>query len=161
MPEQITDNDKVYIACILDNFGGINVRRLENGTRQPVIYMYGKRETIMQWLAEVTNTTAIALTKRYSRHNCTEHCPDRHADAESSTMRWQCTGMKATILLYNVVPFMRERKAEAEAALAIGLQAPYKSAYVEQMESIGWAVPDLDPLMDADVKWDMANAAEE
>lgn len=67
-------------------------------------------------------------------------------------MRWQVTGMKATIVLYNIVPYMREREMEAKVALDIGLNAPYKEAYVEWMESAGWEIPNLDPAKDADRK---------
>lgn len=148
---EISETDKAYIACILDNFGGLNMRRLDNSTRQPVIYMYGgKKEHLMEWMAEVTNTKAVALTKTYSRHNCTEHCPDRHADAESHTMRWQVTGMKATIVLWNVLPYMRQRQEEARSVMNVGLAAPYKEKYVEWMASAGWDIPELDPLKDAD-----------
>lgn len=152
MTKKITDADKAYVACILDNFGNLTVRRLPTGTQQPTIQMFGKRPNLMRWLAEVTNTKAITIAKMSSRHNCTEHCPERHDPVESVSMRWQVTGMKATIVLYNIVPYMREREMEAKVALDIGLNAPYKEAYVEWMESAGWEIPNLDPAKDADRK---------
>jgi hypothetical protein len=148
----ITEADKVYVACILDNFGNLNIRRLKNGTRQPVVFMHGNRPVIMRWLAEITNTKAVPIQRQYSRHVCSEHCPDQHEQVDSVSMRWQVTGMKATIVLFNVVEYMRERHQEARAAMMVGLAAPYKEAYVEWMESAGWTIPDLDPSQDADRK---------
>ena len=143
---RITEADKIYIACILDNFGNFNSRKLKSGTVQPLIQMFGKKPKIMKWLAEVTGTTAIEIIKYSSRHNCTEHCPEAHAPVEFRSMRWQCTGVKATILLHNVVPYMRERKAEAKQLLEAGLQAHFKEAYVERMADMGWDIPNLDPI---------------
>lgn len=142
---KITKDDKVYVACILDNFGVFSIRTLANGTRQPVIAMHGKKPAVMGWLAEITNTKAVHVTKMSSRHVCTEHCPEAHGPIEFKSMRWQCTGMKATIVLHNVVPYMRERADEAEQVLDIGLLAPFKEAYVEWMAGAGWAIPNLNP----------------
>lgn len=142
---KITKNDKVYVACILDNFGNLGYRTLPTGTKQPTIQMFGKKPTIMGWLAEITDTTAIEISKMSTRHVCTEHCPEPHGPTEFTSMRWQVTGMKATIVLHNVIPFMRQKKAEAQTVMEFGLTAPYKEAYVEWMASAGWDIPNIDP----------------
>lgn len=57
--------------------------------------------------------------------------------------RWQLTGGKATILLWNIRPYMRLQVPAATSAIALGMSTQYKPATLKKMAELGWDVPEF------------------
>lgn len=150
MTEPVPDTTKAYLAAVMDNFGAMNVRTLSTGTTQPMIFCSGNRPVVLRMLGDLTRTKVVKTSRDYSKHLCNEHCPDRHFEAQSNSMRWQITGMKATIFLFNILPFMVVRKVEAKAVFDAGIDSNFKGITVEAMRDLGWDIPDLDAMKDID-----------
>lgn len=149
MPK-ISETQKAYLAGVLDNFGAMNIRRLDTGTTQPMIFCSGNKPELMKMLGDLTASKVVRTGRPYSKHRCVEHCPDRHAEEKSTSLRWQVTGMKCTIFLYNVMPYMAVRAEEARTAFAAGIHSNFKGRVVDQMRDLGWDIPDLDAMKDID-----------
>lgn len=137
----LTQTDIAYCAAILDNSAALRSRAL-GPSLLPVIQVSG-RYPALEWLGEITGTKVIDTRRGYSRHNCTEHCPDRHAHIQSESRRWTVTGMRATIVLVNVLPYLRYQCDRAQVLLEQGLSVQYQGQVVNEMASLGWQIPDL------------------
>jgi hypothetical protein len=133
--------DLAYAAALIDNLASLRVRTLGQ-SRLPVVEISGKYAGL-PWLGEVTGTKVVETKRNYSRHNCTQHCPSAHAEIKSYSMRWSITGMRASIVLHNVLPFLRVQADDAHALMDYGLTLSYKGQVVNDLAKIGWKIPDL------------------
>lgn len=133
--------DLAYCAALIDNLATLRVRDLGN-SRLPVIAISGKYEGL-KWLGSATGTKVVETKRDYTRHNCTEHCPTAHAEIKSYSLRWSVTGMRATIVLVNVLPFLRVQADDARAMIDYGLTLQYKGQVVNDLAKIGWKIPEL------------------
>lgn len=137
----LTLADIAYCAALIDNLAALRSRDVE-GSELPVVQISGKHP-VLPWLGEVTGTRVIPTRRAYSRHQCTEHCPDRHAHLTSTSARWSVTGMRATIVLAACEPHMRVQAAAARRLVDLGLRVQYQGQVVNDMAARGWPVPDL------------------
>ena len=133
--------DVAYCAAIIDNLATLRARRY-GPSLLPIVEVSG-RWASLSWLADVTGTTLVETRRAYTRHNCTEHCPDRHANITSRSARWSVTGMRATIVLAACLPYMRERLEFARQLVEDGLGMQYQGQVVNDMAARGWPIPDL------------------
>ena len=140
----VTDADKAYIAALIDSLGKLT-SRVVHRDELPVVSIQGKH-AVLPWLAEVTGVRVMELEKNYTRHQCTEHCPDKHMPIESWTYRWQVTGARAAVVLSNVEPYLRLQAAGARRLIDMAQAVEFKPPTVQDMldrgwEPIRWAVP--------------------
>lgn len=140
MPEAA---DLAYVAALIDQFGKLRTRTVSD-TELPEVLIQG-RIGALGWLAELTGTRVVEIRKAYARHQCSEHCPERHTDIASVTGRWVVTGARATVVLYNVGPFMRDEGKRHLASTLVwqGQTVGYKSDVVNDMARLGWRIPEL------------------
>lgn len=139
----MTDVDLSYVAALIDNFARLATRLIPSGTELPEVTIQNSRLVALDWLATVTGVGVTPVSKDYSRHQCSEHCPDRHSHIESLTRRWQLSGAKATIVLYNVEPFLRVQGVDARRLVDVGQGSGYKTNVVNEMSRLGWKIPEL------------------
>lgn len=137
------DKTLAYVAGVVDLLGLIRVRDLPNGTRLPVVQMHGNYMPTFAYFGELTGTKAIVTRRSYSRAGCAQHCKEKHQHIVSKSGRWSLTGAKATIVLWNIRPFLRIQADKADEALVVGLDTRFKPATLEKMRQLGWEVPSL------------------
>lgn len=131
-----------YVAAVVDLLGLIRIRDA-GGTQLPVVQLHGKYLPTMQYLGELTGTRAIQTRRSYARAGCSEHCADKHQHIVSVSGRWSLTGAKATILLWNIRPFLRLQVERAAQAMNVGFSTPFKPATLQKMQQLGWDVPEF------------------
>lgn len=141
MDVTLSKADLAYCAALIDNLAALRTRRA-GPSDLPVIQVSGKWG-VLSWLGEITGTKVIETRRKYTRHNCTEHCPDRHAEIVSRSGRWSITGMRAVIVLLNCEPYLRVQAARARELIDAGLAASYQGSVVNDMAKRGWAIPPL------------------
>lgn len=140
----LTTADVAYAAAIIDNLAALRTREIGGGSTLPVVQVSGKFGSLL-WLGEITGTRVIETSRKYTRHLCTEHCPAAHSEIESRSGRWTVTGMRATIMLYNVQRYLRVQAAAARQLIDAGLGVQYQGQVVNDMRKRGWDIPDLAP----------------
>jgi len=131
-----------YVAAVLDTLGGVRTRRTGDGTDLPMVYAHGAT-AVLDTLAEWTGTKVTVTRRNYSRSGCADHCPEPHHHIVSTSGRWSVTGVKATVVLWNVRPYLRVHADDARSALVLGMAAPFKPATPEKMRALGWDLPDV------------------
>lgn len=140
-------SDFAYIAGLVDTLGKLTSRTVHRD-ELPVLTIQGKHD-ILPWLADVTGVQVMRLEKGYSRHQCGEHCPDKHTVIASWTYRWQVVGARAIVVLYNIEPYLRLQDREARRLLRIGGQVEVKGSVIHDMAELGWPLPDRERLLSA------------
>lgn len=138
----LADADLAYVAALVDTLGKLTTR-VVNRDELPVVTIQGKHE-VLPWLAEVTGVKIMRLGKDYTRHQCAEHCPEKHMDIKSWTYRWQLTGSRAVTLLAAIEPYLRLQGREARRLVEVGRAAAFKPATAADMARRGWVVPVLE-----------------
>lgn len=138
------DRTLAYVAGVVDLLGLIRVRTLpDSGTQLPVVQLHGPHMDTFSYLGELTGTKAIVTRRAFVRAGCTQHCKEKHQHVQSVSARWSLTGVKATVVLWNVRPFLRVQTERAGEALEVGLRTRFKPATVRRMQELGWDVPEL------------------
>lgn len=136
---------KAYLAGIIDTMGIIRTREMR-GDNPPIPYvgLHTPNLQISSLFAGVTDTKVTTVTRKYNKAQCTEHCtPDSHVHVNSVSHRWSVTGVKATVMLHNIKPYLVFKTDEANEALRVGMVANYKPATWRKMQLLGWEIPDL------------------
>lgn len=133
--------DLAYVAALVDNLARLSVRTM-SGTDLPQVTIQGRHPSL-PWLAEVTGVALVPVNRQYTRHVCTEHCPDAHSPIESSSRRWHLTGARATVVLWNLDPFLRnpEVSREARRLVDVGRAAGRKGTTDADLARLGWELP--------------------
>ena len=126
-----------YIAAILDSRAVIRERTVGE-TDLPYIAVSCPDERLLDLLCRATGIRKVVTRREYIKAGCSEHCKQKHVHTVSKSMRWSLTGIKATVVLDNCLPYMRIQEEEAQRVLAIGLTAPYKTAALRRMVELGW-----------------------
>lgn len=139
----MTPADLAYVAALIDQFGRLSIRALPSGSEIPEVTIQNRRIAALDWLAEITGVSVVRVGKDYSRHQCSEHCPQKHTRVESETRRWQVSGAKATILLHNIEPYMRVQGVLARNLVWVGQRSGFKTNAVIEMAGLGWSIPEL------------------
>lgn len=142
-PGAVDEHTLAYVAGVVDLLGLIRIRTLANGTKQPVVQMHGKYMPTLNYMGELTGTKAIEVSREYTRAGCAEHCKEKHMHVVSVSGRWSLTGVKATIMLWNIRPYLRLQADKAIEAIQIGTRSPFKQHVADKMRDLGWDVPDL------------------
>lgn len=135
--------DFAYAAGLIDALGVLTLRA-QPGTLSdlPVVTISGNPVAV-GWLAERTGTKVVQTKRDYTRHRCTEHCPEAHDQIVSTSSRWSVTGTRATIVLHTVMPYLRAQHEMATELVARGLTIGWKGSVVADMTALGWSVPEL------------------
>ena len=133
--------DLAYVAALIDTIGGVRTRTVGD-TVLPYVYAHGKIEYLTA-LGELTGTKVIETRRTYSRAGCTQHCPEAHQHIVSRSGRWSVTGVKATVVLWNIRPYLRIHADAARTGIVIGTAAPFKPATPLKMRALGWHIPDV------------------
>jgi len=141
MPVLLDEPTLAYLAGVLDYEGVIRVRELPTGTQIPYVGLSGSNAPMLALFAKHTGTRSVVTRRKYVKAGCNEHCKEKHVHVQSVSGRWSVTGAKATVLLWNVQPYVRFQTGVLSEALAVGLRAPFKNATVEKMRELGWDVP--------------------
>lgn len=129
-----------YVASIIDTQGIIRIRTAGD-TELPMVALHGSNTQMLEYLAALTGTRVTIVRREYSKVGCTEHCMEKHQHITSKSGRWSVTGFKATVLLYNIQPYIRFQRGPVRAALVVGMGAPIKPATVGKMAKLGWEIP--------------------
>lgn len=144
--------DLAYAAALVDSFAVLRVREYR-GTGLPEVTIQGARIAALDWLAESTGVKVVVIGKGYNRHQCSEHCPERHTRIDSATRRWQVTGARATVVLAAIEPYLRTKGREARELIDAGRAIGYKGNVVVDMAALGWPIPELKDQPRARVSW--------
>lgn len=138
-----------YVGAVVDLNANLTIRTVGQ-TELPNIAVHMPNMGVLRWLGDLTETKAIATHRDFMRAGCKEHCEEKHQHIRSTSGRWVLTGAKATVLLHNVMPYLRFQEVEARMLLSVGLRAPHKPATPQKMHALGWALPEwIDPLTNA------------
>ncbi|HEV7950568.1 MAG TPA: hypothetical protein VGP24_12445 [Glaciihabitans sp.] len=132
-----------YLAGVLDTQGGIKRRAVKSGVELPMVYVHRSDVRVLQHLADLTGTKVTHTARAYAKHGCSVHCPDKHQHVTSHGGRWSLTGVRATVFLWNVRPYLVFLAEEAAAAITLGLSSPFKPATPQRMAELGWELPDF------------------
>ena len=97
---------------------------------------------MLGYLAKLTGTRAVTTRRQYVKAGCSEHCREKHQHVMSVSGRWSVTGAKATVVLWNIRPYIHLQSEAVQTALVVGLGAGFKPATVARMAELGWDVPD-------------------
>lgn len=128
-----------YLAGIVDTLAILRVRTTPSSDL-PMVALHGPFEAALRLLAERTDTAITITTRDYQRAACVEHCPTAHEHIQSVSGRWSVTGTKATVLLENLLPYMRAQADRARELIEVGRSAGFKPKTREQMRLLGWQV---------------------
>ena len=131
-----------YIAGIIDTQGVIRTRTAGD-TELPYVALSGPNERMLRYLASMTGTKVTITRREFVRAGCAQHCAEKHQHITSISGRWSVSGVKATVLLYNIRPYLRLQLDEAVEALVVGLTTRYKPATVQKMADLGWEIPEF------------------
>lgn len=138
----LTDTDLAYAAAVIDTLALLRFRSIPSGNELPYVGISGPHR-VVSWMSTITASKPTQVMRDYNRTNCSEHCPEAHEHIQSTTYRWSITGVKATIVLHNVRPFLRLQQELADELVAGGLEVGWKGQVPEQMRRLGWAIPAL------------------
>lgn len=139
----LPDTELAYIAGLLDGRAVFREREVGDTALLPVIAVNGGSPAVNEYLGKMTGTKITRTHRDYQRKPCHIHCREAHEHSVSSSQRWSVTGAKATIMLWNISGFLKIDKPKASALLQLGLTQSWKSNAVDDMEKLGWMIPDL------------------
>lgn len=138
------DTDLAYLAGIVDTLAVLRTRQvttMDAVTVLPMVAVHTPDRSVLRQLTQATGTKVTETNRAYAKAGCSQHCRERHQHVRSTSYRWSVTGVKATILLVGVRPYLRVKGAVADDGIRVGLQAPRKSATVVKMHALGWPLP--------------------
>ena len=136
---------RAYVAGVIDLLGLIRIRVTPPDTQLPSIAISNSNVAMLGFLAQLTGTRAIVTRRQYVKAGCSEHCREKHQHVMSVSGRWSVTGAKATVVLWNIQPYVHLQSDAVRTALLVGLHTGYKPATVAKMSELGWDVPDFVP----------------
>lgn len=131
-----------YVAGVVDLHGVIRTR-VSGDSLLPQLSVNGPNTAMLTFLGDLTGTRAIVRRRQYSKAGCSEHCGEKHQHVVSVSGTWSVSGAKATIVLWNIRPFMRLQVEAATSAVVQGLDAPIKPATLTKMFELGWDLPEF------------------
>jgi hypothetical protein len=129
------------MAGIIDAVALLRKREVRDSGLLPVVAIHGGSPAIHDYMAKLTGTSVTRVNRDYQRKPCTTHCVEPHEHLSSVSLRWSVTGAKATILLYNTLPYLRLRKFDAQDLVDLGVTQHWKSQTIEEMQALGYKIP--------------------
>lgn len=136
-PERIA-----YIAGVIDARGHLEANN-RHGKPQPRVRVTTRRHALLEDLAKSTGSKVVMDDRGYERRACSEHCEDRHQHVVRQSAQWTVDSSRATIVLYNIQPYVVAQRVEVGSLLRIGLQS-YPAARgdtAKRMAKLGWSLP--------------------
>jgi hypothetical protein len=132
-----------YVAGVIDARGHIEVNN-RHGKPQPRVRITTKRIELLEKMAALTGSKVVQDRMGYNRKACSEHCADQHQHVAWQSIQWTVDSARATIVLYNVQPFIFGQVDKVRTALMAGLAAfpPERGNTPQQMYDLGWEIPD-------------------
>lgn len=137
--------EAAWVAGVLDTCGRLTSRTLSSGTELVDVSVHSPNVPLLERLAELTGVRHVVISRRYPKAGCAQHCPERHVHVVSVSARWQVTGARATVLLFNALPYLRLHQEQATWLLGVGLRTRWTSAPVADMRRLGWRIPERLP----------------
>lgn len=135
--------DLAYMAALVDNLAVLKTRQV-NGSELPVVALTITRsEEAVRFLAQSTGSKVTPIVRQYNRKGCADHCEVAHLHVDTVGHRWQVTGVKATITLHGLLPYLRVQQDRARQLIEVGQSIGYASSVVARMRELGWPIPDL------------------
>lgn len=131
-----------WIAGVIDARGHIEAHN-RHGHIQPRVRITTRHMPLLSALAGFCGNKIVLDERGYSRRPCGDHCVDQHSHVVRQSAQWTVDSARATVVLYNVVPFMHAQREEATLALEAGLQRfpPARGDLPAQMLALGWVLP--------------------
>lgn len=133
-----------YAAALIDTLAVMKLREV-GPTQLPELAINARYTGALTWLGQQTGTRISTIERDYHRGACAAHCPEPHVHIVSKSGRWVVTGVKATIVLHNVLPYLRVQRVTAIDLVTAGQTIGYKGNVVEVMRNRGWEIPALKP----------------
>ena len=137
------ETDLAYIAGVVDIHARLTIRTLPTGSEQPVVQINWNHFGVLEHLGKLTGVKAIDVRRKYAKAGCTQHCMEKHQHIDSRSGRWVVTGARATVLLWNVRPYLIFQQDWARRLIVCGTGANIKPATVQKMADLGWDIPDF------------------
>lgn len=131
-----------YVAGVVDARGHIEATN-RHGHIQPRIRVTTRKADLLMYLSELTGTKVVLDDRGYSRRPCGAHCDHPHSEVVRQSTQWTVDSSRATILLFNIAPFMHAQRGEAALALQAGMQRfpPARGDAHKEMARLGWELP--------------------
>lgn len=142
MTKRLDVRDLAYAAALIDTLGVLSLREV-GPSQLPNVAIQGRFVETLRWLGDKTDTKLSTIARDFTRSACADHCPQPHVHIKSTSVRWVITGVKATIVLHNLAPFMRVQREAALTMVEAGRGIGYKGQVVEAMRAMGWDIPEL------------------
>lgn len=136
------ERDLAYVAGIIDARAHFAMND-RHGRQQPRLSITTRRILLLDHFAKLTGAKVVLDDRGYERRPCGSHCTDRHSHVVRQSARVTIDSARATIVLYNVQPFIVAQVAEVRRALLHGLEAfpPARGDTATQMRQLGWEIP--------------------
>lgn len=134
---KLTTEELAYFAGMVDALAVIRSRQVGETT---LIYLAISSSNfgILKEFARVTDIKVTTVNRKYDRVGCQAHCEEPHLHVESVTGRWSVSGIKATVMLRALLPYLRLKTPEARIMLETFGNAPYKLHVLQKMIDLGW-----------------------
>lgn len=132
-----------FIAGVIDCRGHITINERHTGYPQPGVRVTTRRTSILAYLARTTGNRVVEDSREYVRRPCLDHCDESHQHVARQSSIWTVGAGKATIILFNIQPYIVSQKEQIQAALDVGMAAwpTVRSTTVEAMKRLGWTIP--------------------
>lgn len=133
-----------YVAGVVDCRGHIEIS-LRHDKPQPRLSVTTRRIELLLYLASLTGTKVSEDNRGYERRPCGEHCDGRHQHVVRQSAKWRVDSARATVVLWNVLPYIIGQTDRAREALLAGLEAwpALRGDTGKQMTKLGWELPPL------------------
>lgn len=132
-----------HFAGVIDARGHIEVNN-RHEKLQPRLSVTTRRVGLLDYLALRTGVKVSYDNRGYERRPCIAHCHDQHVHVVRQSAKWRVDSLRATLVLFNIQPYIVSQVAEVAHALRIGLEA-YPAARgdtAQQMKLLGWQLPE-------------------
>jgi hypothetical protein len=132
----------LWFAGVIDARGHIDMN-LRHGKPQPRLSVTTRRTDLLEYMAKHTGTQISYDHRGYEKRLCSAHCTEQHIHVVRQSAKWRVDSSRATIVLYNVQPFIVSQVAEVREALRVGLES-YPAARgdtASKMKKLGWELP--------------------
>jgi hypothetical protein len=117
-----------------------------HGHVQPRVRVTTREEALLEELARWTGAKVVLDDRAYSRRPCGEHCQNQHSHIVRQSKQWTVDSARATILLHNLLPYLRVKRERAVVCVQAGLLRfpPARGDTHTQMLELGWEMPKTD-----------------
>jgi hypothetical protein len=131
-----------WIAGVIDARGHIESHN-RHGHVQPRVRVTTRNVELLGTLARFCGNKVVLDERGYDRRPCGDHCTSQHQHMVRQSASWTVDSARATVVLFNVVPFLYAQRTTASLALEAGLKRfpPARGDLVPQMVALGWELP--------------------